>query len=389
MSNNTPFFTYYSAARENFLWLATERNAATASYVLPNLEAPDGKKLSIDLAWFGPQNAENILLISSGVHGVEGPAGSVIQREWMYNADRVTICQKHAVVLVHAVNPYGFAYSRRGNENNIDLNRNFITFPVARDTNHPYHILAAALSPERALRLLGLGTNTGIAWFLAKHSFGKLMKDGASEGIRRLFAASFKDLKDGLTAGQYDYPDGLFYGGKEKSWSRKIWEEILATRLAGAKRIIHIDIHTGLGKSGAMQMMMTAPQNSVLHKAATTIWPDQNIAVLNRTQNNSLSSYVSGDIFESWSGSLPHVKVLAAAAEFGTVAPTKILKALCFENAAHFQPDLGFPNEEARASLADAFIPQSSEWRNAVRKTGVQVVNAACEAIKEDFKLYL
>ena len=33
----------------------------------------------------------------------------------------------HAVIFVHTINPYGMAWWRRFNENNVDLNRNFLT----------------------------------------------------------------------------------------------------------------------------------------------------------------------------------------------------------------------------------------------------------------------
>ena len=91
-----------------------------------------------------------LLLHISGVHGVEGHAGSAIQIKWldMVARDEVTLPKGTTVVLVHVLNPYGYKHGRRYNENNVDLNRNMLvgldgtpvedgcTFAWARDS-HP------------------------------------------------------------------------------------------------------------------------------------------------------------------------------------------------------------------------------------------------------------
>ena len=66
-------------------------------------------------------------MLSAGLHGVEGFFGSAVQiatlrsglfREWK----RSSI----GILLIHALNPHGFAWVRRGDEANIDPNRNFL-----------------------------------------------------------------------------------------------------------------------------------------------------------------------------------------------------------------------------------------------------------------------
>ena len=53
-----------------------------------------------------------------------------------------------ALVLVHANNPHGFAHQRRVNEDNIDLNRNFIDFDAKTPESPEYAELHPALVPE-------------------------------------------------------------------------------------------------------------------------------------------------------------------------------------------------------------------------------------------------
>ncbi len=57
-----------------------------------------------------------------------------------------------AVVLIHAINPYGFAWIRRVNEDNVDLNRNCIDFGAAIPENPGYD------TAGRRARAAGPGT---------------------------------------------------------------------------------------------------------------------------------------------------------------------------------------------------------------------------------------
>ena len=89
-----------------------------------------------------PAQVEKLNIIcSSGVHGVEGYAGSAIQtwflREILREQQKILSnpdkpCDKsnwdtRQIMLIHAVNPFGMRVSRRFNENNCDLNRNALT----------------------------------------------------------------------------------------------------------------------------------------------------------------------------------------------------------------------------------------------------------------------
>ena len=76
--------------------------------------------MTIDVASSATEDADNVLVISSGLHGVEGFFGSAVQtmvlERWASSASPPVRC-----VLLHALNPYGFAWIRRPDENNEDL----------------------------------------------------------------------------------------------------------------------------------------------------------------------------------------------------------------------------------------------------------------------------
>ena len=64
----------------------------------------------------------------SGTHGVEGYCGSGIQIGFLKEGLFAELPDDMSVVLLHAMNPYGFSNDRRVNEDNVDLNRNFLDF---------------------------------------------------------------------------------------------------------------------------------------------------------------------------------------------------------------------------------------------------------------------
>ena len=102
----------------------------------------ESSSLTLDVAVL-PGNTQELgtIVHSSGVHGVEGYAGSAIQLAWLEmlllstddNNDKNdndnhinNNNNRPTIVMVHAVNPVGMKEYRRCNENNVDLNRNGI-----------------------------------------------------------------------------------------------------------------------------------------------------------------------------------------------------------------------------------------------------------------------
>ena len=126
ITDNYHYFSIdYLTARRRFIQTAKDRGASLHSLAFGR-RAPDGTPLSIDIAWFGAPSPKRAVIHSSGLHGVEGFAGSAIQLALMDYG--IHPSPDSAVVFVHVLNPYGMAWLRRVNENNVDLNRNFLVF---------------------------------------------------------------------------------------------------------------------------------------------------------------------------------------------------------------------------------------------------------------------
>src|SRR5579862_4868516 len=142
-----PFSESYSEARTRFLEAATQNDAAISSYKYPSV-GPDGEQLYVDVARIGPLQPELAIVVVSGTHGVEGFCGSACQTAWLAGSGHGETGETTSVYLVHALNPYGFAWLRRVTHENVDLNRNFIDFHRDRlPNNAEYSILSHILNP--------------------------------------------------------------------------------------------------------------------------------------------------------------------------------------------------------------------------------------------------
>ena len=115
----------YATARTRFRKAAEQAGGRLTQLAL-TARGPAGEGLSIDLAWFGAESPTRALVHSSGIHGVEGFAGSAIQLRWLLDDGIPELPEDVAVLLVHVLNPFGMAWLRRFNEHNVDLNRNFL-----------------------------------------------------------------------------------------------------------------------------------------------------------------------------------------------------------------------------------------------------------------------
>ena len=138
------FSANYAAAREKFRNAATGASAVQARYHNP-ATGPDGLELSCDTAWLGPRGAERVLIVMSGTHGAETFSGSAIQVGLLQSGIASEIARGTGLLLIHAINPSGFAWVRRVTEGNIDLNRNFIDHARPHPRNAGYEALRDAI----------------------------------------------------------------------------------------------------------------------------------------------------------------------------------------------------------------------------------------------------
>lgn len=164
----------YAIARERFRVKSLACGYDCTAYPIDQV-SPSGEELTIDIAIAGTSNPKRTVVISSGLHGVEGFLGSAIQLALLEQRQILTSRSPDTrVVLIHALNPYGSAWRRRWNEDNVDLNRNFL-LPEEDFTGSPknYSKFNAFLNPTSPPSQFELYILQAI-WLILKHGMASL-----------------------------------------------------------------------------------------------------------------------------------------------------------------------------------------------------------------------
>jgi hypothetical protein len=346
----------YADSRQRFLDSARRAGAEVVTFGHP-MRGIDGEELAIDVATAGPADADAVLLIVSGTHGVEGFTGSALQHEWLERraADRPSDLR---VVLVHALNPYGFAWVRRVNEDNVDLNRNFVDWSQPPPANEDYGGLAQLLVPDR--------------WDDDTQQTTTLQLLAYAEEV------GFPRLQEVVSGGQYSHPTGVFYGGAGPVWSHRWLVEHLPELVGSARRLGLIDLHTGLGPWGHGELISHEGGDDAGYRRGMAWWGD----IRSMVDGESVSAPLSGDWLGALDRLLPGVEITAAALEFGTVDVVSVLQALRADAVLHAHGDpRGDEAAAVRSQVRAAFADDDPAWFDAVSARFDEVVGAATTAL--------
>ncbi|HEY5346952.1 MAG TPA: DUF2817 domain-containing protein [Rhizomicrobium sp.] len=357
MSPEDYFPRHYRAARKAFVAACQSAGIDVISRVHPTAQGPDGKPLFLDSAAIGPRDAKKALLLISGTHGVEGYFGSGVQTGLL--REGLAAPKDARIVLLHALNPYGFAWDRRVNEENVDLNRNFVDH-ARPPVNIEYELLKSAIAPRDISPEAMAAAEAMLDGYAQSH--------GAFE------------LQDAITRGQYRHADGLFFGGARECWSAKMLRAVLGEDLARVKELTVLDFHTGLGTSGAGELIVEDLPGSAAHDRALRIW---GAAARSSTAGESVSAILTGTIEQGLQSWLGEAAMTFAVLEVGTCPD--VLTALRRDNWLH---NFAAPDEAALAGagiareMRDAFYCDEPEWKRAVWRQAQNAVNAALKALE-------
>lgn len=340
MNVNAYFSECYSEARQRFLDAAKAAGAQLDCLEI-GFRGPHGEILAIDIAWLGSHEPRRALLHSTGLHGVEGFAGSAIQIQALRNPPALGLDQ--ALILVHVLNPYGMAWLRRVNEENVDLNRNFSYPDQATDTALAYHKINKLLNPDSPPRM---------DFFLLR-------------AILKIIRYGLPALKQAVAAGQYDYPKGLFYGGKTLQSGPFRYCEWLKRHLTDVERVLVIDVHTGLGPPARESLFLeTVVKGGVLRR----LFKLRPLA--------DFPYQIQGGMCTALPNIIPSTRLEALTQEFGTYSTVRVLHALREENRWHHYGD-GALQHPSKRRLLRMFYPCSPAWKSAILKQGSSLLELA------------
>lgn len=301
------------------------------------------KDLQIGTAYFGPESPKHLILHSTGLHGVEAYVGSAIQLKIL---DRgFDLPNDTGILLIHCMNPYGMKQNRRFNENNVDLNRNFIDELDSLPRNEQYNRIARLLNPQKP----------------------KELKNFKLKAMLQIARKGFATLQQAVAQGQYEHPEGLFYGGDRIEEGPSLVLAYLESKFGSITSLAGLDVHSGLGKFNQEQLFLEGNFSQEQHKRLETCYGSQ----VEHVQLNAKNSYeISGGWIQRVALMYGNQNVHMLTQEFGVNSPLNVLKALRRENWAYHHSQQN--RLQYQLDLKHMFCPESEVWRSSSLDNGVK-----------------
>jgi hypothetical protein len=373
----------YQASRERLLASARAWSKTIPvtidSRAIP-AKGPSGESLALDWVQLGPRSAgrqaKRVLVLSSGTHGIEGFCGAGVQHAMLehYLKGGVSLHadgsrpipalsawpDDFALVICHAINPYGFAWLRRVNENNVDLNRNSVQHFDVSKVHPDYEALFDLLNPPDLEPEAEGQRWQGIEAFIAKHG-------------ERAF-------QQAVAEGQYKYPRGVQFGGHETQPSIQHLQALSSEYLTQAEQVLWVDYHTGLGDLGACEMITGYPKTDPAFQIGQAVWGE---ALKSTESGDSLSTKLNGLIDQ---GLRPlfgdRTRYFFVSAEYGTYPIMRMLRAMRSDNWLHHYANSSHPLwPSVKAEVLESFRPNQTIWRQSVLKEAETHIGRAFQVL--------
>jgi hypothetical protein len=345
----------YESARNDFRILSTGIASEYNNVEIDQVSVPSkiDNDLTVDLCYIPAQkDSLNLLIISSGVHGAEGFVGHAVQQLFIRRFLTEELLKNTGVLLIHGVNPFGFKYGRRVTENNVDLNRNSPSTSSLYETVNPgYPEVYDLINPQEKADKSTVGNR----FFFVK-------------AINEIRKASMPVLRQAVLQGQYQYPEGLYFGGFNPEPQIDSLRNIIGSFSHPYGKILALDLHTGYGERGKLHFFPNPLEGEkrekleALFEGYTIDW------------GNSDDFYtITGD-FVSFIGALNEGKEFyPMLMEYGTLnsqttmGSLKSIHIMILENQGHQH---GFASAqdsiEVKSDLLEMYYPISESWRNYV-----------------------
>jgi len=314
--------------------------------------APDGATLTTDSAWIGPLTATRVLVVLGGTHGIEGFTGTAVLCDQLAGPVCMNLPDDLAILCVHALNPWGYAWHRRCDAGGIDLNRNFVDFhqPLPRNSGYDnLRPLLFAADPRHRQQAFQA--------YIDSHG-------------RTAFEIA-------LSGGQYQDPTGPFYGGREPCHGRRVVETLISDYRLGQRRLGVIDVHTGLGEWGYGEIICDHPPDSDGALTAQR-WYGEECTLPALGTSSSVPK--SGLLDYAWHAIMPAGSCYITL-EYGTYPTENLFEVLLRDHRFWAEQGTGAAEHPGRTALVRDmlvhFCPADPAWRGQVLLRARDVIRRA------------
>jgi len=316
--------------------------------------SPEGEVLFTDTVWIGSEDAIKVVVLIGGTHGIEGFAGSAIEIDILRLIARgdIVLPANTAVLMVHALTPWGYAWLRRCDADGVDLNRNVIDFSRPLPVNTGYE----ALKPALFLTDIQQRVNA-FAEFEQLH--GR------------------KELEKAISAGQYSDPEGPFYGGLAPAHGRIVVEDLMRKYALHQRDLAVIDIHTGLGSFGYGEIICDHQPDCPATMIACKWYGDSVTLPLLGT---SSSVPKLGLLDYAWHA-IMNERSCYITLEFGTYRTEQLFDVLLRDHQLWAQSDNALARLEHSQLMRQHFCPNDNAWKEMVLFRARQVISQALRGL--------
>lgn len=300
---------------------------------------PEGGELFTDTVWLGPEDASKLVVLIGGTHGIEGFAGTAVEIDHLrLIADgHIHMPADTAVLMIHALTPWGYAWQRRCDADGVDLNRNVVDFSKPLPRNPGYESLRAAL-------------------FL----FDASQRQAAFADWERKYGR--ESLESAISAGQYVDADGPFYGGQAPAHGRRVIEDLIDRYDLRQRDLAVIDLHTGLGPYGYGEIICDhAPDSSGTRMACQ--WYGDSVTLPALSTSSSVPKI--GLLDYAWHAVM-NERSCYITLEFGTFKTDQLFEVLLLDHQLWAQPDNWHARLEHRKLMKHHFCPDDQAWKEMV-----------------------
>lgn len=359
------FPSHYADSRARFRKKvsALKGLAEPASFAVPSASEQD---LAVDDVYLPPTGGrkDRLIVIISGIHGLEAYAGSAIQSlfldEILPHVDRSAT----GIYLIHSMNPYGFKHHTRCTENHVNLNRNCGAGPELYKYRNPESL-------KMSDRFLPKTPVTSLQCDLV----GKMRIENDKVFFEDV---SMDHIIKAVGPGQFESPQGLEFGGFRPEPQTAFFTERLRKIMPGFKDILAFDLHTGLGEHGRLHLLTGEKTDSLNPALFKEIFdPKADHAIYDFTPNDTEGFYktegATNDLFPQIASG--DQRICAVTMEFGTLGHSReaIIESLNRWLVEHQGHHYGYASPDIEAEVKrrylDKFFPREDSWRTGILET--------------------